>query len=68
MSTSESIELKKKLSDEDQAKVDAFLARGVNSVERKPFKPFLLLLILAIVVVGIGKGAWLIGKLAGIEA
>ena len=68
MSTSESIEPKKKLSDEDQAKVDAFLARGVNSVERKPFKPFLLLLILAIVVVGIGKGAWLIGKLAGIEA
>lgn len=36
---------------EDQAKVDAFLKRGVNSVERKPFKP-LYLLVMLIAVVG----------------
>ena len=40
----------KKLSDADQARVDAFLERGVNSVERKPFKPlFLIFLLLAVV-------------------
>ena len=40
----------KKLSDADQARVDAFLERGVNSVERKPFKPlFLIFLLMAVV-------------------
>ena len=39
-----------KLSDADQARVDAFLERGVNSVERKPFRPlFLLFLLMAVV-------------------
>ncbi|WP_444943411.1 DUF3094 family protein [Microbulbifer sp. ZKSA006] len=37
----------KKLSDEDQAKVDRYLQSGVNSVERKPFRPWMLLLGLA---------------------
>ncbi|AQA17211.1 hypothetical protein BST95_02230 [Halioglobus japonicus] len=31
---------------EDQAKVDEFLKRGVNSVERKPFRPFYMILLL----------------------
>ncbi len=31
---------------DDQAKVDEFLKRGVNSVERKPFKPFRMILLL----------------------
>jgi hypothetical protein len=35
---------------EDQAKVDEFLKQGVNSVERKPFKPLRLLLMLVVVV------------------
>lgn len=34
---------KPKLSPEDQARVDAVVHRGVNSVERKPFRPWLLL-------------------------
>jgi len=39
----------KKLSDEDQAKVDRYLKSGHNDVERKPFRPFLLLgIILAV--------------------
>ena len=42
----------KKLSDADQARVDAFLKRGVNSVKRKPFKPlFLICLLMAVVAV-----------------
>ena len=39
------------LSETDRAKVDAFLNRGVNSVDRKPFKPLLLLALLMAVVV-----------------
>ncbi len=35
---------------DDQAKVDEFLKRGVNSVERKPFKPFRMILLLIAVV------------------
>ena len=41
-----------KLSDSDQAKVDAFLARGVNSVDRKPFRPLFLIFLLMAVVAG----------------
>ena len=41
-----------KLSDADQAKVDAFLKRGVNSVERKPFRPVLMIVLLIVVVTG----------------
>ncbi|MCK7598911.1 DUF3094 domain-containing protein [Microbulbifer sp. CAU 1566] len=39
----------KKLSAEDQAKVDRYLQRGHNDVDRKPFRPLLLLgIILAV--------------------
>ncbi len=38
---------------EDQARVDAFLERGVNSVERKPFRPFRLMVILIALVMGL---------------
>ena len=33
---------------EDQKKVDEFLKRGVNSVERKPFRPGLMIILLII--------------------
>lgn len=32
-----------KLDPEDQRKVDAFTSSGIHSVERKPFRPLLLL-------------------------
>ncbi|MFC6634268.1 DUF3094 family protein [Microbulbifer taiwanensis] len=35
-----------KLSDGDQAKVDKYLHSSVNWVERKPFRPLLLLLVI----------------------
>ena len=38
---------KPRLYPEDQAKVDEYIRRGYNSVERKPFRPiFLLILVL----------------------
>jgi len=58
---------KKVLSDEDQAKVDRYLNSGYNTTERRGFKPLVLLLVLVVVVWGIGAGASLITRLAGIE-
>jgi hypothetical protein len=40
----------RELTPEDQARVDEFLRKGVNSVERKPFRPLILLVILIAIV------------------
>ena len=56
----------KKLSDTDQAKVDAFLKRGVNSVERKPFKPLFLIFLLMAVVAAFSLLSQGIAQWAGI--
>lgn len=55
-----------KLYPEDQAKVDAFLSQGVNSVERKPFRPFRLLLILIVIVSGLSVFSIVLARSAGI--
>ncbi|MAV67997.1 MAG: hypothetical protein CBC82_00240 [Cellvibrionales bacterium TMED122] len=55
-----------KLSDADQARVDAFLERGVNSVERKPFRPLFLLFLLMGVVAGFSLLSQGIAEWAGI--
>ena len=39
----------RRLYPEDQAKVDTFLKSGVNSVERKPFRPIIMILLLIVV-------------------
>ncbi|WP_193165586.1 DUF3094 family protein [Microbulbifer hainanensis] len=41
---------RKKLSAEDQAKVDKYLRSGVNRVERRPFRPLLLLFVIVAVL------------------
>ncbi|TGD72974.1 DUF3094 family protein [Mangrovimicrobium sediminis] len=51
---------------EDQKRVDEFLQRGVNSVERKPFRPMRLMLMLIVVVVALSGLAQLLAQLAGI--
>lgn len=56
----------RKLSPEDQARVDGFLKRGVNSVERKPFRPFFLILLLIAVVTGFSLLSQGIAMWAGI--
>ena len=57
----------KKLSDADQARVDAFLERGVNSVERKPFKPLFLTFLLMAVVAAFSLLSQGIAQWAGIH-
>ena len=56
----------KKLSDADQSKVDGFLERGVNSVERKPFRPLRLIFLLMAVVAGFSLLSQGIAQWAGI--
>ncbi|WOJ97240.1 DUF3094 family protein [Congregibacter brevis] len=51
---------------EDQAKVDAFLKRGVNSVDRKPFKPLYLLVMLIVVVGGLSLFSQWLAHQAGV--
>jgi hypothetical protein len=42
----------RRLHPEDQARVDTFIKSGVNSVERKPFRPIVMILLLIAVVSG----------------
>ena len=51
---------------EDQAKVDAFVSTGVNSVERKPFRPGRLVVILIVIVVGLSAFSQFLARWAGI--
>lgn len=56
----------KKLSDEDQAKVDAYLQSGYNDVERKPFRPFLLLGVILAVLTALSLLSLLIARTKGV--
>ncbi|MDZ7783118.1 MAG: DUF3094 family protein [Halioglobus sp.] len=51
---------------EDQEKVDAFLRRGVNSVERKPFKPMRMMILLIVVVTTLSLFSQLLARWAGV--
>lgn len=57
----------RELRPEDQARVDAFLKRGVNSVERKPFRPILLMIMLIVVVGGLSLLSQWLAKSAGVH-
>ncbi len=51
---------------EDQAKVDAFVSSGVNSVPRKPFKPLRLVVMLIVVITGFSLLSQVIARWAGV--
>lgn len=51
---------------EDQKKVDEFITRGVNSVERKPFKPIRMILLLIGVVTILSIFSQLLARWAGV--
>ncbi len=55
-----------RLAPEDQARVDKFVSSGVNSVERKPFRPVRLLLFLLIVVSSLSAISLLLSRWAGV--
>ena len=51
---------------EDQQKVDEFINRGVNSVERKPFKPLRLVFLLIAVVTLLSIFSQFLARWAGV--
>jgi len=55
-----------RLHPQDQEKVDAFLHRGVNSVERKPFKPLRMIILLLVVVTVLSLFSQLLARWAGV--
>ena len=57
---------KNRLYPEDQAKVDEFITRGVNSVERKPFRPGRLLIVLIVVVFTLSAFSQFLARWAGV--
>ncbi|BBM00912.1 DUF3094 family protein [Microbulbifer sp. GL-2] len=56
----------KKLSEEDQARVDHYLQSGVNKVERKPFRPWLLLLVVVVALTMLSLVSVYIAKTKGV--
>ena len=51
---------------DDQARVDEFIKRGINSVERKPFRPLRLLLLLIVVVMTLSIFSQFLARWAGV--
>ena len=51
---------------EDQKKVDEFVKRGINSVQRKPFRPVRLLLLLIVVVTTLSILSQFLARWAGV--
>ncbi len=57
---------KPQLTPEDQARVDAVTHRGVNSVERKPFRVWILLGVILLVLTMLSGVSFLIARLQGV--
>ena len=55
-----------KLSAEDQARVDSVITRGVNSVERRPFRGWMLLGIILVVLTGLSLVSYFIAWSHGV--
>ncbi|MCK9469629.1 MAG: DUF3094 domain-containing protein [Porticoccaceae bacterium] len=55
----------RKLSEEDQARVNEYLSSPVHQVERKPFRPLLLLFWLWVVVAALGGVSLIFGRVEG---
>ncbi|MAT93917.1 MAG: hypothetical protein CME59_15095 [Halioglobus sp.] len=55
-----------RLNPEDQKKVDEFISSGINSVERKPFKPMRMILLLIGVVMVLSIFSQLLARWAGV--
>jgi len=55
-----------KLSAADQASVDQYLRSGSNSVERKPFRPWLLLVVILVVMTLLSLLSYWIARFKGV--
>ena len=57
---------KNSLYPDDQQKVDEFVSRGINAVERKPFRPMRLLIVLIVVVTALSVLSQFLVRWAGV--
>lgn len=57
---------KPQLTPEDQERVDAVTRRGVNSVERKPFRVWILLGVILLVLTMLSGLSFLIASIQGV--
>ncbi len=57
----------RKLSEEDQKRVDDYLHAGYNKTERKPFRPWLLLLFWLVIVTIISVASLYIASINGLS-
>lgn len=55
-----------RLKPEDQQRVDEFISRGINSVERKPFRPGLMMVLLIGVVTVLSVFSQFLARWAGV--
>ncbi len=55
-----------RLSEADQQRVDSVIYSGVNSVERKPFRPFLLLGVIMLVMFLLSGFSYLLARWYGV--
>ena len=51
---------------EDQKKVDEFVKRGINAVQRKPFRPLRLMIMLIVVVTALSILSQFLARWAGV--
>jgi hypothetical protein len=59
-------EKSRQLSDEDMARVEQYLSTSIHQVERKPYRPWLLLLVLWVVVAALGGVSLLLAWMNGL--
>lgn len=57
---------KNRLSPEDQARVDQFISQGVNSVERQPFRVWLLLGAIFAVLTILSLSSFVLARVLGV--
>lgn len=58
--------VKSRLSPEDQARVDQFISQGINSVERKPFRVWLLLGTIFVVLTVLSLLSFTLARVLGV--
>ncbi|MBB3047796.1 hypothetical protein FHR99_002062 [Litorivivens lipolytica] len=56
----------RKLYPEDQKRVDEYLKTGYNDVERKPFKPMRMIVMLIVVVTGFSAFSIFLARSSGV--
>lgn len=57
---------KNTLSSEDQARVDAYLSRPNHQIKRQPFRPWLLMGVIVLVMIGLSVFSYLFALFYGV--